>query len=179
MKLRYIFTVAAALLLGLSLSAQTPKLQARASIAEFEDEVSHFEVFPLDMGNGQKQYYLCLGRIYHGDDIVQVGIDPVSEMFVYLGGTMDEAIATMESMLPWFELPNGSVNEVEGIITVIQPSGKNGILKVKSLKPLLTRNLEFYEERDGYIIAASISRSAFKNLVSGVKFYRKLHPKQL
>ena len=45
-------------------------------------------------------------------------------------------------------------------------------------KPLLQHLIEFAIHRNGYIRATYISKSEFGSLVSGVKFYRKLHPKE-
>jgi hypothetical protein len=38
--------------------------------------------------------------------------------------------------------------------------------------------LEFSLERDGYIRATTVSKSDLSALVSGAKFYRKIHPKE-
>ena len=51
-------------------------------------------------------------------------------------------------------------------------------VKISFRRPLLTKLLEFSLEREGYVRSAHIGKSDFVSLVRGVKFYRKLHPKQ-
>lgn len=174
-----LFAALSLLLIPTLSSAQNekPRLQARASIAVFEEEVSHFEVFPMEMRDGTRQYYLSLGEAFVGTHKFGVGTT-VLEVFVYLGNTMDEALAYMQSMLPWFDEAKGTQHEVQGRLIAIQPDGELQPLQVTSGKTL-GRWLEFSVEMDGAVLNANIYKRPFKSLISSVKFYRKLHPKEI
>ena len=169
---------------SLTVFAQTSKIPQRNEIVQIssddEDTVNPdiFEVFdqPVD---GQHHYYLSVGHLGFGDEVVQVLFDPIFELFIPLGDTLDEAIATMESLKALFKEKPGTVMEVEGCLAFGFPnSDKLEKVTVTYRKLLLSKNLMFSVEREGYIRATYVARSEFNSLVSGVKFYKKLHPKE-
>lgn len=51
-------------------------------------------------------------------------------------------------------------------------------VKVITRKVLFSRYLEFSVEREDYVRAASLYRSDLKNLIFGLKSYRKFHPSE-
>lgn len=169
----------AAMLLGTGLlKAQKPALQARATIASVEDETSQYEVFPLIMPDGSKQYYLSLGNVFVGDH--KIGVDvPVAELFVYLGANLNETLSTMEEIKTWFKEPVDTEHHVGGRLAIGQPDGTLEEIEVETSKGLFGgKYLEFEVERSGADLYATIGKANFSSLVSGVKFYRKLHPKE-
>ena len=60
------------------------------------------EVFQMkDTG----KYWLSVGHLGIGGDIVQLNFDPVYELFIPLGDTIDEAIETMKDMKAFYSKP--------------------------------------------------------------------------
>lgn len=179
-------TIAVLLLAAASLTAfaQTSKIPQRNEIVQItpdsEDTVNPdiYEVFdqPVD---GQHHYFLSVGHLGFGDEVFQVLFDPVFELFIPLGDTLDEAIATMESLKALFKEKPDTTMEIEGCLAFGFPnSDKLEKVTVTYKKVLLSKKLMFSVEREGYIRATYVARSEFNSLVSGVKFHKKLHPKQ-
>lgn len=179
---RFITLLAAMPLLfaACNLSAQSTigPLAVRASIVEIDNNGLYCDVFSIVL-DGQKQYYMSAGHVYMGDEVVKVQIEPMTEMFVFLGDTMDEAIEAMQNMKLWFNLPSGTINEVDGSFSIAQPKLEKETIRVTSMRPLLTRQLEFAVMRGDAVVAAHVIKSDFNSLLSGLKTYRKLHPKEL
>ena len=79
---------------------QNKILRPRIEIAEVETEIdeaftTELEVFYMNDEN-PRMYYLSLGHLGIGTDIIQLQFDPVYELFIPLGGTLEEAIAKMQ-----------------------------------------------------------------------------------
>jgi len=93
-------------------------LRPRIEIAEVLDENDNtiLEVFYMN-DESPRQYYLSVGNLGVGTDIVQVGFDPVFELFIPLGGTLDEAISSMEMLKAFYKQPRKSTMEIEGIFS--------------------------------------------------------------
>lgn len=174
---RIITAIAAAALLFASFPAfaQLDKLAARESVVEIETENNIFEIFTMEL-EGQNHYYLSLGKTGLGNHFIQVNIDPVSEMFVLLGDTLDEAIESLETFKSWSKEPKGKVGEVQGCIAIIQPSVETETLNVVADKFFLTRYLEFSVERDGILVASNIHKEDIGSLLVSLKLERKLRP---
>ena len=83
--------------------AQNPSIvRPRIEIAEAETGVeetvsSRLEVFYMN-DEDPRMYYLSLGNLGIGNDLVQIDFDQVYELFIPLGGTLEEAIAKMEEI---------------------------------------------------------------------------------
>ena len=174
---RLITAIAAAALLLTSIpaSAQLDKLAARESVIELETESNIFEIFTMEI-EGQNHYYLSLGKTGLGNHFIQVNIDPVSEMFVLLGDTIDEAIETMSTFKAWFKEPLGKVGQVQGCISMFMPEKDTEPLDVITGKFLLTRYMEFSVEREGVVVASNIHKDEIGSLLTSLKIERKLRP---
>ncbi len=159
-------------------AAQTGKLASRMTKIEVETETAKFEVFSMELENGN-HYYLSLGNVGLGNHTVQVNIDPVSEMFVLLGSTLDEAIATLDTLRNWVDGQKETFNEIPGCIAIIQPRPDLGTLNVMTGKALWSRYLEFSVDWEGLVVAANIQKGDLNNLRRSLKLYRKIHPKEL
>jgi len=159
--------------------AQDKKIPQRLELTEVEvnDGEVELEVFNMPE-DGQNHYFLSVGHLGFGDEVVQVLFDPVFELFIPLGDTVAESIETLQKMQALFKTPKGTSIEVEGCLALAFPNEKREPVKVTYRKPLITRMLEFSVEREGYIRAAHISKSDFNSIVRGVKFYKKLHKKE-
>ena len=87
--------------IGIGAFAQKSSLlRQRMEIVELESETSNvnLQVFYMNDEN-PRVYYLSLGNLGVGIDLVQIDFDPVFELFIPLGGTLEEAIAKMEEIL--------------------------------------------------------------------------------
>ena len=51
-------------------------------------------------------------------------------------------------------------------------------MTVTHRKPLLTRQLEFSLQREGYIRATYVDKADMGSLITSVRFYRKIHPRE-
>lgn len=128
---------------------------------------------------GQNHYYLCLGTLGFGDDYVQLNIDPVFQLFIPLGGTLEEAVAKMEELKEVAKQESGTVVETVGTLAIGNPSmGEEETVYVTARRTLLRRLIEFSVKRNGYLRATYISKGELGSLISTVKIYRKLHPKE-
>lgn len=156
------------------------KLQQRLEIVEIEtsEDEMPLQVFSITV-DGHNAYFLTIGNMGIGDNMIQVNVDPFSELFIPLGTTLDEVQASLEHMRALFDRPKGDTIEVQGCIDIVNPGSSTETVTVRHYKPLLTHMLEFSVERNGFIRAGYVSKSNFKALIRGVKFYRKLHPKQI
>ncbi|MBR1569138.1 MAG: hypothetical protein IJ651_00210 [Bacteroidales bacterium] len=127
--------------------------------------------------NGENQYYLSVGHLGKGNEVIQVVEDPASELFIPLGGNVSEALETLQKIQELYKEP-GTTTETTGCFAFLEPNENRETVKMTCRKVLLSRVMEFRLEREGYILATPVSKSDFNQLVSSVKFYRKLHPKE-
>lgn len=166
-----------ALVMAATTFAQNPVLRQRMEITQIEENGNfNLEIFQMD-DNGR--YYLSLGHLGIGDDIVQIQFDPVFELFIPLGETLDEAIDTMETILDLYsDLPLGESTETRGCLSAAYPNDQFETVTVTRRNSLFSRLLEFSVMRDDFVRATYVSKSNFKSLVTGLKFYKKLHPNE-
>ena len=100
--------------------------------------------------------------------------DPVSVLFIPLGHTVTEALATMLKIQALFNEPEGTSIEVPGCLSAVFPNDELETVRITLRKPLLSTLLEFSVQRDEHIRATHIPKSQFNSLVGGIKFYGKL-----
>jgi len=177
--MKKIFSLIILLTLSAGVFAQESKIPVIKEITtiEQEDSDTYLELFSMEK-DGQLQYYLNVGNLGIGDEIIQVNFDPLFKLFIPLGGTLAEAMETLGQMQDLFKQPKGTSIEMDCCFSPTFPTDKLEKAKVTYRKPLLSRMLEFSLERDGYIRATTVSKSDLSAVVSGAKFYRKIHPKE-
>lgn len=168
--------------------AQETKIPQRLELVtvdlELGDEDSflsteeNLEVFNMPV-DGVNHYYLSVGHLGIGDDIIQFNIDPIFELFIPIGDTVAEAQEYLQGLQALFKGPKGKNMEIEGCLSAAFPNGNMEKVTVTYQRVLLTNLLEFSVERQGYTRATHIPKSQFNSLVRSLKFYRKLHPKEL
>lgn len=164
-------------------SAQGSKvLRPRVEIAEVsaeDDTKVEMEVFYMNDEN-PRTYWLSLGHLGIGSDIVQMDIDPVYELFIPLGHTLDEAIVTLEQMKEFYKMEDLETTSVEGCFEIMYPTDETVTVTVTFRKYLLSKLLEFSlpTAGDGVVRATYVGKSKFRSIVNGVKFYKKLHPSE-
>ena len=183
MKTNMHVTVAVALLMALLLpvriSAQNAKLPLIDEIVTVEDENGNniIDVFAHNV-DGKTQFYLNVGNLGIGDNVVQFLFDPVFKLYIPLGETFTEAMESLEKMQQLFKEPKGTVTEYPGNFAPLTPTTEIETVKVTTRKGLLGRSLEFALEREGYIRATSVSKSDFKSLMFNLKLNRKMYTKR-
>lgn len=126
---------------------------------------------------GRNQYFLCVGTLGFGDDFIQVGLDPVSQLFIPLGGTLEEAQARLEEIKDLAMQEKGTVKEVEGVLTVGNPSmGDPETVYLTARRYFLSRLIEFSVQRNGYLRATHVTKGEMGSLLTSLKIHRKIHP---
>lgn len=160
-------------------SAQNSLFRQTKVVAQFEinDGANTLMVFSMPE-DGQDHYYLSVGKLALGNEIVQVEVNPVSVLFVYLGDTLEDAQAKLEEIKALCKKPVGETLEVQGSLAVGYPDKDLEAVSVIHQKPILEHKLEFRITRENYILTTYIARSDFNSLAGSLKFYRKLHPKE-
>lgn len=159
--------------------AQGSLLKQTLEITELEINNGATTISVFDMPEGDlHQYYLCVGTLGLGDDIIQFNVDPLSMLFIPLGDNLADAQAAMEEMQGIAKQPEGTELETEGVLSLANPTtGQIEPVYVTSRRFLFQKLIEFSVKREGYIRATHIAKSDFGALTTGLKMYRKLHPK--
>lgn len=157
-------------------SAQDKKiLKQTIEITEIEHEdgteVSVFYMPDFD------QYYLEVGNMGVGGEIVQINFDPIFVLFIPLGSTIEEAQAKLEQFKEHAKGPRGARMETLGVLAFGYPNEEElEPVTVTARRLLITRQLEFSVTRGEWIRAAYMDRADIVSLLNGVKLHRKLHP---
>ena len=164
---------------GLTLAAKDLKIPQRLELTTIEanDDKVTLEVFNMPK-DGQNHYYLSVGTLGIGDDVIQFQFDPLFELFLPLGDTLDESMETLKDLQSLFKSPVGTSKEMMGCLAPAIPNDKIETVKITYRKLLLSKMLEFAIEREGYIRATHISKTDFGSLILSMKMYRKIHPKE-
>ncbi len=108
----------------------------------------------------------------------QFQVDPVFELFIPLGETLEESMGTLRQLQEHLKQPVGQTIEIQGCLSLAYPNDEWETVKVTTRQFLFSKLLEFSLERDGYIRATHIARSEFNSLVTSAGFYQKLHPNE-
>lgn len=158
--------------------AQGSLLKQTLEIAEVEINDGEVSLSVFDMPEeGQHQYFLCVGTLGIGDDFIQLQIDPVFQLFLPLGNTLEEAQAKLEAFKEIAKEPSGTEMETVGTLALANPStGDMEPVFLTSRRFLFQRLVEFSVRRNGYVRATHIGRSDLGTLITTVKLYRKIHP---
>lgn len=136
---------------------------------------TEYEVFKM---NDDGSYWLSVGHLGIGGDIVQLQFDPLYELFIPLGDTIDEAIGTMQDLKDLYKKPKLSTTEVKGCLAAAYPSENLETVTLTNRRLLASKLLEFSVKRDDFIRATYIDKSSLGSLLNSLKFYKKLHPKE-
>ena len=178
--MKRIATLFAALIFTTGLFAQTTKLHNVKEIVTIENENTGKTVevvnIPID---GVNHYWLHVGNMGIGDKIVQINLDPVYRLYIPLGGNITEAVAAMEDLKTLYKEPKGTMREIQGSFKPFFPTEGLETVRVYRHQPLLTNQLQFVIERDGYERVAYLAKSEFSSLLRGLKLYGKMHKSEL
>jgi len=155
------------------------ELSKRREIIVIEEENSNdrMELFSMEQDEGIA-YYLSVGSLGHGDNVIQVYIDPFHELFIPLGSTLEEANATLQQIKDFYKQPKGATMEIMGCFNKYIPNDNLETVTLTRNRLFLNNQIRFSVEREGELRATFIDRSSFNSLMSSLKWYRKMHPKK-
>lgn len=156
-------------------------LRPRVEIAEVTSETNNLELEVFYMNDeSPRVYYLSLGNLGIGGDIVQIDFDPVFELFIPLGNNLEEAISKMEEIKALYKMPRLKKTEIMASFAAAYPTDKLIPITVTSRRFVFSKVLEFSipVESTGLVRATHIYRSDFRSLLGSLKIYKKLHPKE-
>ena len=177
--MKRITTFLAAIICTASLFAQTGKLPLIKEITSITNENTSRTVnvvnIPVD---GVNHYWLHVGNMGLGDKVVQVELDPVNRLYIPLGDNITDAVEAMEGLQTLYKEPKGTMREIQGSFKPFFPGEGLETVQVYRHQPLLTNQLQFVIEREGYEHVAYLDKSDFNSLLRGLKFYGKLHPSE-
>ncbi|MBO7070858.1 MAG: hypothetical protein J6W09_06155 [Bacteroidales bacterium] len=176
---RIILTLMLACISVFAFAQKSSLLRPRMEIAEItKEEKTRLEIFYMN-DESPRMYYLSLGNLGVGSDYVQLEIDPATELFLPLGGTVDEAIDRMEQLISLYKMDNMESTEVDGYFSLLYPTGDLMPVKVTYTKLLLSNVLAFSipTEIQDVVRATYVHRSDMRSILSSLKFYKKLYPK--
>lgn len=172
--MKKILTIAIMIVIATSAFAQL-RLRLPLSTVKIGGTDVNLEVLKMD-DNGK--YYLSVGKLGIGDDIVQFRIDPISELFIPLGSTLEEAQEKLEAIQDAYNQEPDESSETQGCLCVLYPEDEFETVYLTPRKVLFGKVLEFSVQRGDLVRATHIARSNFNSLVGSFKIYRKIHPKE-
>ena len=164
-----------------TLSAQVlQKASQRLELATVETEIGGYETAQLEVFkmNDAGTYWLSVGHLGIGSDLVQLKFDPVFELFIPLGNSLEEALSMMKELQAFYKEPRLSTMEVQGCLAAMYPGEDFEPVAITSRRLLGTKILSFSVQREDFVRATYISKSDFGSLVFSLKAYKTLHPKE-
>ncbi len=178
---RFLLILAVAVMTASTLSAQVlQKASQRLELATVETEIGGYETAQLEVFkmNDAGTYWLSVGHLGIGSDLVQLKFDPVFELFIPLGNSLEEALSMMKELQAFYKEPRLSTMEVQGCLAAMYPGEDFEPVTITSRRLLGTKILSFSVQREDFVRATYISKSDFGSLVFSLKAYKTLHPKE-
>lgn len=152
------------------------KIYQKREIVEFDpdDENQHvpLELFAMKSPDSTR-FYLSVGNLGVGDNVIQIQFDPLFELFLEIGETLSQAEATLYKIQDMYNQEEGTSMQLNGSLAVGFPNKDIEPVTITRKSFMLTKYLEFSVVRDGYIRATSISKSDFNSLMLTYKMNRK------
>lgn len=187
MNMKKLMVAALGIMAAISANAQKAVVGMRMEVAEAETTNSSFTIFTYKDSDDDSSfgYYLGLGREFHLSEITEttdiVGdLNLLSETCICLGSTYDEAYATLDSILVLYDRDVDTAvrfpaRAATGGERLGKPSTATCVVKKK---PLLGKRLLFQFVSGRHQAETYLSKTVVKELRMGMKFDKKLHPKQ-
>ena len=178
---RFLLILAVAVMTASTLSAQVlQKASQRLELATVETEIGGYETAQLEVFkmNDAGTYWLSVGHLGIGSDLVQLKFDPVFELFIPLGNSLEEALSMMKELQAFYKEPRLSTMEVQRCLAAMYPGEDFEPVTITSRRLLGTKILSFSVQREDFVRATYISKSDFGSLVFSLKAYKTLHPKE-
>ena len=131
-----------------------------------------------DTGGQYWRYVNGVPTLYQGQPIFLTEAFVVykeGKLYALIGGQTSKTLEELKAL--YKEAPGSSI-EVDGNLAVGFPKDNLEKVTVTHRKVMLSHMLEFSVARGQYIRATHISKSDFGSIVSSVKMYRRIHPKE-
>ena len=156
------------------------KASQRLELATLETELGGYETASLEVFkmNDTGTYWLSVGHLGIGSDLVQLQFDPVYELFIPLGNTLEEALEKMKELKAFYKKPRLSTMEVQGSLAALYPGEEFEPVTITSRRLLGSKILSFSVKRDDFVRATYITKSDFGSLLFSLKSYKAIHPKE-
>ncbi len=178
---KFLTTIALACLTFVAFAQASRVFRPRVEIVEFSSEENNLEMEVFYMNDvSPRMYWLSIGTLGIGTDIIQVNIDPAFELFIPLGGNLDEAISRMEEIKAMYNMPRLWSTEISACHAAAYPNDNLVNVTVTARKVLVSKVLEFSMPvgNEDIVRATFISKGNFGSLLGSLKIYKKLHPKE-
>ena len=182
---KILLIVAVAMMTAMSAQAQKQPAGMRVEVAEAETDNGEYSIFTYKDADEVDSfgYYLSLGRVTDflgADEILGMQVQNLHEVTIRLGGTTDEALATIGTILDLYDMD---------VDTTIEFQGRAATSGLKLGEPVMTtctvvkktlggKRLQFLFPEGKRQGRAYLSKSTLKELRTNFKFDIKLHPKQ-
>ena len=178
--LKFTFALFALAMPFLASAQVLQKASQRLELAVVETQIGGYETAQLEVFkmNDAGTYWLSVGHLGIGSDLVQLQFDPVYELFIPLGNSLEEALAKMKELQAFYKQPRLSTMEVQGCLSALYPGEVFEPVTITSRRLLATKILSFSLQRDDFVRATYISKADFGSLVFSLKAYKTLHPKE-
>ena len=191
MKMKHIFLISLMSMITLWANGQNDQTEKgqkskfagmRMEVAESETDNGEYSIFTLEDEDGHFGYYLSLGRltsVLGADEILGMEIKNVSETTICIGETADKALVALNDILELFDKDVDFTTEFVG--RSVTKSGQlgepNTSLCIVKKKPFGGKRLMFVFDRGKHEAHAYLNKSTVKELRTGLKIDKKLHPK--
>ena len=181
---RILTTIALAVISVFSFAQKGP-VGMRMEISEVEQNEHQYSIFTYLDEDGKYGYYMSLGRVYRLIEVVRDGdtdfsLDHINETCLWMGETMDEAFAFLDSLLALLDEAPGTLADFPCRMTngadklTVQSTATCIVVK----RVLQGTRLCFNFTTGRYTAEADVTKSSVKNLRWNLNMYHKLHPKQ-
>ena len=156
------------------------KASQRIELAAVETEIGGHETAQLEVFKMKDAgtYWLSVGHLGIGSDLIQLEFDPVFELFIPLGTSLEEALAKMKELQAFYKQSRLSTMEVQGCLSALYPGEELETVTITSRRLLTSKILSFSLQRDDFVRATYINKADFGSLVFSLKAYKTLHPKE-
>ncbi len=179
--MKKIFTILVLAAVCTAASAQVlQKASQRLELATLETEIGGFETAELEVFemHDSGTYWLSVGHLGIGTDLLQLQFDPVYELFIPLGDSLEEAVEKMNELKAFYKKPRLSEMQIDGCLAALYPGENFEPVTVTSRRLLGSKILSFSVKRDDMVRATYITKSDFGALVFSLKGYKALHPNE-
>ena len=156
------------------------KASERLELATVETEIGGYETAELEVFQmyDSGTYWLSVGHLGIGTDLIQLKFDPVFELFIPLGNSLEEALTKMKELQAFYNQPRLSTMEVQGCLAAMYPGEDFELVTITSRRLLGGKILSFSLQRDDFVRATYITKADFGSLLFSLKAYKALHPKE-
>ena len=177
---KVLITLLVAAMPALASAQLLQKASQRLELANVETEIGGYETAELEVFKMKDAgtYWLSVGHLGIGTDLVQLKFDPVFELFIPLGTSLEEALEKMKELQAFYKQPRLSTMEVQGNLAAICPEEDFETVTITSRRLLGSKILSFSLQREDYVRATYITKADFGSLVFSLKAYKALHPNE-